>query len=207
MEKPLSTTIDQVRELLSRFQEGYAQRDLGRLDEFMDLFTSTEDLEVIGTNAVAPGEGEWCQGREAVRELVAGDWEHWGDVRFDVQNARISFHGNVAWLATTGSVTDTIPAEECCTGYLDFVEGKLEEGQLSPQARMLEILRLGTDILLGIQQGERYVWPFRFTAVAVREAGGWRFHQVQYSFPTTRAPDVRHGAEAAISQAESQVSG
>jgi hypothetical protein len=184
---------DEVRALLHRFQEGYTRRDPAGLDEFMELFVPGGELEVIGTNAVTLGQGEWCQGEAAVRELVAGDWEHWGDVRFDVAGARISCQGDVAWLATTGTVTDTISAQECTTGYLDFVEGRLAEQGVSPQGKMLDILGLGTDILLGMQQGERYVWPFRLTAVAVRDEAGWRFHQMHFSFPTTRAPDVRAG--------------
>jgi hypothetical protein len=50
---------------------------------------------------------------------------------------------------------------------------------------------LGADIVLGLPLSETFVWPFRFTAVAVREAGRWRFQQMQFSFATTHAPDVR----------------
>jgi len=184
--------IDQVRILLQKFQDGYDQRDLTKLDEFMALFAPDDELEVIGTNAVAPGKDEWCRGQQATRELVAGDWEHWGQVTIDVEGAHICVKGDVAWLAATGTVTDTIPVEDCYAGYIDFVEGTLEEEALTKQAKMLEMVRLGTDILLGIQEGETYVWPFRFTAVAVGSDGRWRFHQMQFSFPTTRAPDVRY---------------
>jgi hypothetical protein len=38
---------------------------------------------------------------------------------------------------------------------------------------------------------ETYIWPFRFTAVAVNTDGQWRFHQMQFSFATTEAPDER----------------
>ena len=183
---------NQVRALLQKFQDGYALRDLTKLDEFMELFTPDDELEVIGTNAVAPGRGEWCRGRHATRELVASDWEHWGDVAIDVAGAHISIKADVAWLATTGTVTDTIPEDDCYTGFLDFAERTLKEERLDPQVKMLEIVRLGTDRLLEIPQGETYVWPFRFTAVAVKNQGRWRFAQMQFSFPTTRAPDVRH---------------
>ena len=183
---------NQVRALLQEFQDGYAQRDLAKLDEFMELFTPDDELEVIGTNAVVPGQGEWCQGRQATRELVASDWEHWGDVVFDVRGARISVRGEVAWLATAGTLTDTIPEDDGYTGFLDSAERTLKNEELDPQARMLEIVRQGTDLLLEIPQGETYVWPFRFTAVAVNDKGRWRFAQMQFSCPTTRAPDVRH---------------
>ncbi len=185
---------DQVRALLQEFQDGYAQRDLAKLDEFMELFTLDGELEVIGTNAVTPGRGEWCRGRQATRELVASDWEHWGAVVFDVGGAHISVRGDVAWLATTGTVTDTIPEDDCYAGFLDFAERTLKEEKLDPRAKMLDIVRQGTDLLVEIPQGETYVWPFRFTAVAVKSQGRWRFAQMQFSFPTTRAPDVRHTA-------------
>lgn len=185
---------NQVRALLQKFQDGYAQRDLAELDEFMELFIPDDELEVIGTNAVAPGQGEWCRGRQATQELVASDWEHWGDVAFDVAGAQISVKGDVAWLATIGTVTDTIPEDDCYAGFLDFAERTLSEEKLDPQAKMLDIVRQGTDLLLEITQGETYLWPFRFTAVAVKSQGRWRFAQMQFSFPTTRAPDVRHAA-------------
>jgi hypothetical protein len=182
---------DQVRALLRRFAEGYARRNLSQLEQFMELFVSSETVEVIGTNAVQPGEGEWCLGREATRQLVASDWEHWGDVVFDVDGARISAQGDVAWLATTGTVTDTIPVDQRYNGYLQHVQGILEDQERRSEAKALDIVRLGNDIVVDLPLSETFVWPFRFSAVAVREEGQWWFHQMHFSFATTRAPDVR----------------
>jgi hypothetical protein len=184
--------IDPVRDLLRQFQVGYAQRDQTQLDAFMGLFVAGDDLEIIGTNAVEVGKDEWCLGRAAVRELVSRDWQYWGDVRYDVEGARIAVKGEVAWLSTTGTVTDTITAQDRYTGYLQYVEQVLKEQERSAQARMLDIVRLGTDMTLALPLSETCVWPFRFTAVAVREDGQWRFQQMQFSFATTRAPDVRY---------------
>ena len=125
---------------------------------------------------------------------MASDWEHWGDVIFDVVGAHISVKGDVAWLATTGTVTDTVPEYDGYAGFLDVAERTLKEERLDPQVKMLDIVRQGTDLLLEIRQGETYVWPFRFTAVAVKNQGRWRFAQMQFSFPTNRAPDARHAA-------------
>jgi hypothetical protein len=145
----------------------------------------------VGTNALGPGEGEWCTDRESVAGLIAGDWEHWGDVCFDVDGASISCYGDVAWIATTATVTDTITAEWRYDGYVDYVSDLLQEEETSAETKMLESVRLGVDLLLGMQQGDRFQWPFRFTAVAVREEQGWRFAQMHFSFATTREPDVR----------------
>ena len=87
-------TIEQVRAVLQRFQDGYTQRDVSRVDEFMTLFADA--AEVIGTNGARPGEGEWYVDRAGARELVQGDWETWGDLRLDVAGAHIDVRGDVA---------------------------------------------------------------------------------------------------------------
>lgn len=185
--------MEKVRTLLRKFQDGYTRRDQSHLDEFMELFTAGDDLEIIGTNAVEMGKDEWCLGRAAVREVVARDWKYWGDVVFNVDGARISIKENVAWIATTGTVTDTITMGERHSGYLEYVRGVLEDQEMEAQAKMLDIVRLGNDIVIGLLLGETCEWPFRFTAVAVKEDDGeWRFHQMQFSFATTRSPDVRN---------------
>ena len=143
--------VDEVRVLLQRFQEGYSKRDIEVVDEFMELFSTDEGLEVIGTGAVAPRVGEWCLDRACTQNLIESDWKYWGDLSLQVEGARIHVNDDVAWLATSGTVT----------------------------------MWLGEDEL------EEYVWPMRFTAVAVREEGGWRFRQMQFSFPTSGIPDVR----------------
>jgi len=49
----------EIQTLLQTFQNGYTHRDLGQVDAFMALFTP--EAEVIGTNGVKPGAGEWYQ--------------------------------------------------------------------------------------------------------------------------------------------------
>jgi len=186
--------IDQVRALLQKLQDGYIKRDPAELDAVMELFVASDDLEVIGTNTAAPGQGEWCRGPEATRELIKGDWSErgWGDVVFDVQGAHITVHGDVAWLATTAQVTMSLPEAFCYGYYLESVKGMLDKEDADAQSKMLDIVRLGSDLLFELQQGETFIWPIRFTAVAVKDKGRWLFYQMQFSYPTTRLPDVRY---------------
>jgi hypothetical protein len=186
--------VDQVRALLQKLQDGYTKRDAAELDAFMELFVPSDELEVIGTNTVAPGQGEWCRGIEATRELIKNDWSEWGwgDVVFDVQGAHITVIGEVAWLATTAKATMSLPAGFCYNYYLDSVKRTLDKEEMGAQTKMLDIARLGSDLLFELQEGETFVWPFRFTAVAVRNGERWRFHQMQFSYSTTRFPDVRY---------------
>ena len=183
--------IAEVRRLLQRFQDGYAARNPEALDAFMDLFVSSDDLEVIGTKGIVPGEQEWCRGPNAVKKLIADDWAGWGDVVYDVDGARIHVLGDTAWFATTAKATMTIPTEGMYGGFVAQAQSTLESETLSAQEKLIEVTRLGSDIALELQLGETFVWPVRFTAVAVREGGTWRFHQMQFSYSNTRFPDVR----------------
>jgi hypothetical protein len=181
-----------VRAALQAFQDGYTARALGAVEDFMDLFVQDESLEVIGTGAIVPGLDEWCQGPDAARELVYSDWEGWGDVRLDVEDASINVLGDVAWLSTSGNVIDTISKNQNCLEYMNYIRETVAGGRMdNNEEKLFEIMRGIASTLAEVQQGETYIWPFRFTAVLVKRGLDWRFRQVHFSFPTTRFPDVR----------------
>lgn len=179
---------DEIRSLMQVFQDGYTRRDAAQVDSFMQLFT--EDAEVIGTNGVRPGRDEWYMDRSSARELVAGDWEGWGDVRLDLESMSIHSRGEVGWVAATATVTQII-GEENYQSYLDFINKYLERTDVSAEQKLLNILRGGTNTVFELRRGEKFVWALRFTAVVVREADGWKFAQMNFSFPTIYFPDVR----------------
>lgn len=180
----------QVALTLERFQEGYARRDPARLDAFMALFVDDAELEVIGTGALTPGEDEWCLGPSAVRQLVASDWEGWGDLEIDTEGARIHILGDVAWVSTAGTVTDAETEEQSIADSLERVRWILGQ-EMAEEERLLEIVRESTGTLVELRRGTVYVWPIRFAAVLVKRGGRWRFHQMQFSFATAGLPDVR----------------
>ncbi|MCE5259318.1 MAG: nuclear transport factor 2 family protein [Chloroflexi bacterium] len=183
-------TIVAVRAMLQRFQEGYTRRDTAQLDSFMELFAPDPLVEVIGTAAVAPSAGEWCRSRQAVRELVESDWLTWGDLRLDVEGARISSRGAAAWLSTTGIVSQPRVAEQGYQHYLDNL-GALKTAERPAEERLLRIMLECAEVLYELRRGENFVWPLRFSAMLTREAGGWKFRQMQFCYPTTRFPDER----------------
>lgn len=192
-----ASEIQAVRDTLQAFQDGYDRRDKSLLEDFCKLFVPADDLEIIGTGAIEPGDDEWCLGQEAASGLVENDWEGWGDLMLDVADARIHVEGDVAWLATTGTVYMDLDVTETYRDYLDYLKGVADDETMDPRARLLEIIRGGANTMFEAERGDQYTWPVRFSAVLVRRAveGGekrWLFHQVQFSFPTTRFPDVRN---------------
>ncbi len=179
---------DEILSLMKVFQDGYTRRDVSQADAFMELFT--EDAEVVGTNGVRPAEGEWYMDRASARELVAGDWEGWGDLRLDLDAVSIHSCGEVGWIAAPATVTQII-GEENYQSYLNFVKQYLDRPDLSAEQKLLYILRGGTNTVYELRRGERFVWALRFTAVVVRDEAGWKFAQMNFSFPTVYFPDVR----------------
>jgi len=179
---------EEIQQLLQHFQDGYIQRDLTQVDRFMTLFT--DDSEVIGTNGQKPCTGEWYMDRTSARELVEGDWEGWGDLRLDLDTASINVRGEVGWIAASATVTQTI-GEDNYQSYLNFIKDYIEKSPLPAEQKLHYILRGGTNTVYELRRGEKFVWALRFTAVVVREAEGWKFAQMNFSFPTIFFPDVR----------------
>ena len=178
----------EIRSLLQTFQDGYIRRDMTQVDSFMELFTA--DAEVIGTNGVKPSVDEWYMDRASARDLVEGDWYGWGDLRLDLDTMSIHSRGYVGWVAASATVTKTIGAENYAS-YLEFVKTFIDDPKLSAEQKLLHILRGGTNTVYELRRGEKFVWALRFTAVVVREADGWKFAQMNFSFPTIYFPDVR----------------
>jgi SnoaL-like domain len=86
---------------MRQFQDGYTKRALDDIGSFMHkLFLQGDDALVLGTDA-----GEWVRGYSAISNFVRNDWQSWGDVMLNVEGCVISSSGEVAWLATHGSVT------------------------------------------------------------------------------------------------------
>lgn len=173
---------------MQKFQNGYTKRDPTQVDTFMELFT--EDAEVIGTNGLKPREGEWYMDRASARALVEGDWKGWGDVHLDLDSMSIHSLGNVGWIAANATVTEII-GEENYQAYLEFVKTFIDDPKLSAEQKLLHILRGGTNTVYELRRGEKFVWALRLTSVVVREADGWKFAQMNFSFPTIYFPDVR----------------
>lgn len=186
------TAKNEVRAVLEKFQDGYDRRDKALIDDFRRLFVPDQELEVIGTGGIVPGDGEWCLGADAACDLVLSDWENWGDLQLDIPNAHIHLLGDVAWLSVTGTVKMDLEPEEAYQNYLKYIDEVAKDEERSPRARLLEILRGGTNTVFEAERGKLYVWPLRFTAVLIRRGGRWLFHQIQFSFATTRFPDVRN---------------
>jgi hypothetical protein len=179
----LDHPVEQVRSTLQVFQDHYTARDPARLDTCMELFVPDERIELIGVGASKRAAHEWFEGPGQIREIIEGDWKYWGDVRLDVAGARITACGEVAWLSTTGTLTQTEAFDAAIQFHLDDMKAIFDRPDLSADEKLLEVTHYGMRRLRERLKGRGCIWPFTFTAVLQRVGDGWRFHTIHWSMP------------------------
>lgn len=179
----MERSIEEVRAVLQRFQDGYTARDVTRLDEFMRLFAPDEDIELIGVGATKRAANEWFIGQPAIRGIVKGDWTYWGNVQFDLPGAQIHVRGEVAWLSTTGAVIQTQAFDKALPQYLQQMKAILENDDFDPDTQLMEAVHFGMRRLRELSKGQGHAWPFTFVAVLINSDGAWRFHTIHWSMP------------------------
>lgn len=175
--------VDAVRTVFQRFQDAYTARDKSHIDEAMALVAQREDVEMIGIGAHERNGYEWFLGRDAIKDIILGDWEYWGDVRFDVAGARITVLGDVAWLSTTGTVIQTGAHDKAMPEYVKMMKEILEAESSSADQAMMEATHYGIRRLRERAKGAGHAWPLVFTAVLVRSDAGWQFHTLHWAMP------------------------
>ena len=181
----MNKSIEEIRQALQHFQDGYTERNVAKIDQFMELFASGDDIEMIGIGAAVRNQDEWFQGHERIREIIQSDWQYWGDVRLDVNSAKITVMGEVAWLSTLGSIlqTDHIHSDEVTGFTLNQMKELLEDETLTPRARLAEASHFGVRRWREREKPAGFAWPFTFTAVLVKQEGEWHFHTIHWAMP------------------------
>jgi hypothetical protein len=175
--------INLVRSALQKFQDGYTARDVTRLDDFMQLFVQDGAIEMIGIGASKRAAGEWFEGVSRIREIVESDWKYWGDVKLDVEGANINLLGDVAWLSTTGTVTQTEAFDTAIQFHLNDMKAIFDQEGLSADEILMEATHYGMRRLRERSKGIGHSWPFTFTAVLIKDEADWRFHTLHWAMP------------------------
>jgi hypothetical protein len=156
---------------------------MDQLDAFMELWVQSDEIELIGIGAAVRGGNEWFQGLGPVREIIESDWTYWGDVTIDVTGAKITVHGEAAWLSTHGELEQTDTFDQAMPFYLAQMKEFLENEELSPDERFMEATHFGMRRIRERAKGVGHHWPFVLTAMLMHTSAGWRFHTIHWSMP------------------------
>lgn len=186
---PLSEHRSEIKETLKKFQDGYTKRNLKNADAFVDeLFLAGEDTLVLGT-----GTGELFLGSRQVKTLIRDDWQYWGDINIDWENAHIDSKGDAAWFATAGTLKYSFKdTPERYDSYVNFIKSKAVDIWLSTKQKLTFINWVLS--LAFHQRGDsirEYLWPLSLTGVLLKENNSWKIARLHFSIPGADFPDER----------------
>lgn len=185
---------NELMEVLSIFQEGYIQRDVSKIDTFMNkLFDKDESIIIVGTS-----NGEWCLGFEEAQEIFTNDWQYWGDLRINAEEAAIIPLGDTALIYTTGSVKYTFCSNsDTYSRYLLYIkecfDGVSYNSTKQNKIKLTDIIWRLCHMLNKWEDNERnYLWDLRISFMLKKKSTGWIIKQMQFSLPVVgHLPDVR----------------
>lgn len=194
MKNTLAAYEKDIMHTLEKFQEGYTKRDLAMLDDFMDeLFDQTKDTTIVGTNA-----SEWCLGLKEVKQLIRNDWERWGDLSIDIDNALIYCVDDTAWLTVPAHVTYSFEnSEDAHQQVLDYIQSYFNKEDklysISSKVKLTSMNLIISHILSYRKEGIRkYNYPASIFAVLTKPAEKWTFQHMHFSMSNNALfPDVR----------------
>lgn len=175
--------------LLEEFQAGYSARDKQAVDKFVDkLFMPGNSAFVLGT-----GSGELFSGAEKVRELVSDDWEYWGDLRLNLNEARLGTAGDHGWFAVEGSVSRSFEDSAARSDrYLSFVADKIKDDSMSPETRLALVNWVLSLTFSQRAPGKRdYKVPVMMSGSVRRLSGEWKFSHIHFAMAQADYPDER----------------
>ena len=180
--------IKEIQLVLEQFNEAYVQQDASKIDEFMKKFyTNSDESIIIGT-----AYKEWMHGLKGAKEIFLSDWKDTGVWSYDYKDAKITVKDAVAWISMTGKLTMELPSEAIYQGMQAQIKSMLEEQDKNPDDKMWDIISSATFYLNHAKKGDKYIFPFRFTAVLASENNSWLFQQMHFSFPyVLTTPPVR----------------
>ena len=180
--------IKEIQFVLEQFNDAYAKQDADKIDEFMKKFyTKSDESVIIGT-----AYKEWMYGIKGAKEIFLGDWNDSGVWSYDYKDAKITVKDTVAWISMTGKLSMELPSETIYLWMQAQIKNLLEDQEKNSDDKMWEIIRSATFYLNQTKKGDKYIFPFRFTAVLASENNNWLFQQMHFSFPYVMpSPPIR----------------
>ena len=157
------------------------------------LFDKNENVIIVGTSC-----SELCLGYEEVKEIFLSDWEYWGDLRINADEATIIPLGNTALIHTTGTIKYSFYSnDDTYTRYLGYIkkyfDGVSFDSKKPNKVKLTEINWMLCHLLNKWDGEERhYLWDLRISFVLVKKESRWIIRQMQFSLPVVGyLPDVR----------------
>lgn len=184
-----NTDYKAIVDILQIFRDGYIEKNKEKVDEFVaSVFEDSDATTILGTST-----GELILGTEEVKILIDEDWEYWGDVDLDVENAHITINKDKAWFCTSGTAKYTFEDnEKRYDSYLEFIKKKINDDTMNAKQKAAF---LNWSLLLTYYQRSgtkrEEFWPVHLSCFLRKMDGQWRITNGHFSISQPDFPDER----------------
>jgi hypothetical protein len=180
--------------MLRTFQQGYTDKDVTRIEPYMDaLFDEDVEVAVIGT-----GNTELFATKEAVRELIEGDWQYWGDLSLSLEEATVREFERSSLVVVPGTLSYRFQeVEQTYDRYKEYMQEILagvDQSQLTSMIHGQSMVQYVLDLFLHKRpETERYdSYPIGVVFFLNNTEQGPKIRALTFTnAPNGRYPDIR----------------
>lgn len=122
-------------------------------------------------------------GAEHIREIIASDWEYWGDVKIHSESANNNIHEEIAWISMTATLLKSEAFNKAMPQYLEQMDIILKEDNADAIQAMMNATFYGLGRLRDSMKKVGDGWALVITAVLVKRETGWKFNTIHWSMP------------------------
>lgn len=177
--------MQELIELLEKFQQGYTARDLSKAEAFIEELFVEQEPVYYGTSPA-----EQCVGAGRILRQIGYDWTVWGTLLLDFDSLIAHNFGHSADFVITGYMDWEIGEEAFLSRAVMEVKDMVLRGG-DAKDMLYELNTLSARMLMEAGRGSRHVLPIRMSGMAVREKGKLKLSHIHLSYPTEIYPDCR----------------
>ncbi|MEI5908336.1 hypothetical protein WAK64_14860 [Bacillus spongiae] len=172
---------DECREEITELLHNLRAHYLGKTNPtqlIKKLFSSYDDNYVVD-----PNENPAAIGNNHIEKILILQRQKWDEFVLNIEEALIHTEGDTASIITSGIFRKSFLSNEFLQKELHGMKETLQkegkgEGQLFKAQKQI------AHTIKELSFGEEALWEFRFEATAIKEKGKWKFHNLQFTYPS-----------------------
>lgn len=177
-EKLHKESKENVIEVLNDLQVHYLNKNTDAKNTIKNLFLSYDDIYVVD-----PNENPAAIGSKDIEKIILQQREKWDEMILDINESIISTEGDIATIVTSGIFKKTLSPDELLLKEWSRIKETLQKVG-NGEDKLFEVQKQIAYTFKELSFGEESLWEFRFEALAIKEDNKWKFHNIQFTFPS-----------------------
>ncbi|GKX30355.1 hypothetical protein SH1V18_28350 [Vallitalea longa] len=166
-----------VIELLSTLKDNYLNKSYNVVDTVINIFSKYEDNYIVD-----PNENPAAVGKEKIKDLILMQREKWSEMELNINESIIKIEGDTAIIVTNGIFKNNQDSEELIKDEWNNIKDILQKDGKG-EDKLFEVQKKIAYTFKEVSFGEKSSWEFRFDAIAIHQDDGWKFHNIQFTYP------------------------